>query len=66
MFTIYGQRYHSYEPIVDAKTKEVLDDGTPKKVRLGAWAKKEVADSMAENIKSHMPKRMWKIFVESD
>lgn len=31
MYTIYGERYKSYDPIVDAKSKEVLDNGEPKK-----------------------------------
>jgi len=63
-FTIYGQRYHPYDPIVDAKTKEVLDDGQPKVIRLGSWADKALAEGMAENIKKAVPKRSWKIWVE--
>ena len=63
-FTIYGQRYHAYEAIVDAKTKEVIDDGQPKRVRLAQWSDKKVAESMAENIKSHCQKRSWKIWIE--
>lgn len=65
MHTIYGERYHKYDPIVDAKTKEVLDDGTPKRVRLGQWSDKKIAENMAENIKASVPKRSWKIWVES-
>jgi hypothetical protein len=65
MHTIYGERYKSYDPIVDPKTKEVIDDGTPKKVRLGTWADKKIANNMAENIKASVPSRSWKIWVES-
>ena len=63
-FAIYGQRHTAYDPIVDAKTGEVIDDGQPKKVRLGQWSSKETAENMAENIKRGMPKRNWKIWVE--
>lgn len=63
-YTIYGQRFHPYEPIVDQKTKEVLDDGQPKRVVLGSWPDKRVAEGMAENIKNGVPKRSWKIWVE--
>lgn len=70
-FTIYGQRYHAYEPFVlDKDIKgvgvkgEVIDDGQPKKVRLGQWDDKKLAENMAENIKSHCQKRSWKIWVE--
>ena len=66
MFTVYGQRSHPYEPIVDHKTKEVLADGSPKKVRLGQWGSKEIANGMAENIKNAVPKKSWKIFVEEE
>lgn len=64
MFTIYGQKYHKYDPIINAKTKEVLDDGNPKIIKLGTWADKKIADNMAENIKASVPKRSWKIWVE--
>jgi hypothetical protein len=64
MYTIYGERYKSYEPIVDAKTKEVLDNGEPKTIKLGTWDNKKIADSMAENIKNTVPHRSWKIWVE--
>ena len=64
MFTIYGERYKSYEPIVDAKTKEVLDNGEPKTIKLGTWDNKKIADNMAENIKANTAPRSWKIWVE--
>jgi hypothetical protein len=31
---------------------------------LGSWSEKKIADSMAENIKTSVPKRSWKIWVE--
>jgi hypothetical protein len=65
MYTIYGQRYHKYDAIIDAKTKEVLDDGNPKLLKLGSWSEKKIADAMAENIKANTGKRQWKIWVES-
>lgn len=65
MYTIYGERYKNYEPIVDAKTKEVIDNGEPKRLRLGQWDNKKVADNMAENIKANTAIRSWKIWVES-
>ena len=64
MYTIYGERYKSYDPIVDAKSKEVLDNGEPKKIKLGTWDNKKIADNMAENIKNTVPQRSWKIWVE--
>ena len=64
MFTIYGERYKNYDPIVDARTKEVFDDGSPKRVRLGQWYNKKIANNMAENIKNTVPYRSWKIWVE--
>jgi hypothetical protein len=64
MYTIYGERYKSYEPIVDAKTKEVIDDGKPKKIQLGTWNDEKIANNMAENIKNTVPHRSWKIWVE--
>lgn len=65
MYTIYGERYHKYDPILDTKSGAVIDDGVPKKVRLGSWSDKKIADKMAENIKANAPKRSWKIWVES-
>jgi hypothetical protein len=64
IYTIYGQRYNKYEPIVDSKSKEVIDNGEPKRIMLGSWSEKKIADSMAENIKTSVPKRSWKIWVE--
>ena len=73
MFVIYGQRYHSYPPLVLTKdikdlgkAGDVLDDGTPKKIRLGAWDSETIAEQMAENIKNNVPKRTWKIWVENE
>lgn len=64
MFTIYGERFNKYEPIVDPKSKEVIDDGNPKRVRLGQWSDKKIAENMAENIKNSVATRTWKIWVE--
>lgn len=64
MFTIYGQRFNAYDPIIAAKTGEVLDDGQPKKVQLAQWVDEKVAKHMAENIKASVPKRSWKIWIE--
>jgi hypothetical protein len=64
MYIIYGEKYKNYEPIVDHKTKEVIDNGEPKRIMLGSWSEKKIADSMAENIKTSVPKRSWKIWVE--
>lgn len=64
MFTIYGERFHKYDQIIDPKSKEVIDDGNPKRVRLGQWSDKKIAENMAENIKSNTGKRQWKIWVE--
>ena len=64
MFTIYGERYKNCDPLIDPKTKEVLDDGSPKRVSLGQWSNKKVAESMSENIKNNVPKRSWKIWIE--
>lgn len=70
-FQILGQRYQPYAPIVlekdvngVGKAGDVLDDGQPKPVKLGSWSDKAIAESMANNIKSHMPKRSWKVWVE--
>jgi hypothetical protein len=63
-YTIYGQRYNKYEPIIDNKTKEVLDDGEPKRIMLGSWSEKKLANDMADNIKANTGKRQWKIWVE--
>lgn len=64
MFTIYGEKYKEYDPILDSKTNEIIDDGKPKRVRLGQWSSKSIAESMAENIKNSVAKRSWKIWVE--
>jgi len=64
MYTIYGERYKSYDPIIEHKTKEVLDNGEPKTIKLGTWDNKKIADNMAENIKNTVPHRSWKIWVE--
>lgn len=71
MFQIFGQRYHPYAPIVlekdvsgVGKAGDVIDDGQPKPVKLGHWSDKKTAESMADNIKNHQPKRSWKVWVE--
>jgi hypothetical protein len=64
MYTIYGERYKSYDHIVDHKTKEMIDDGKPKKIQLGTWNDEKIANNMAENIKNTVPHRSWKIWVE--
>ena len=69
---IFGQRYHSYDPhILEKDVKDVgkkgdvIDDGQPKKVRLGGWDDEKMAENMAANIKKSVPPRSWKIWVES-
>ncbi len=64
MFIVYGQRYHKYDPIIDAKSKEVLDDGQPKQVKLAEWESELVAKNFADNVKASVPKKSWKIWVE--
>lgn len=64
MYTVYGERFHKYEPIIDSKSKEVLDDGTPKRVQLSSWNDEKTAKHFAEAVKAHLPKRSWKIWVE--
>lgn len=65
MFTVYGERFHKYEPIIDSKSKEVLDDGTPKRILLSSWSDEKIAKVFAENVKANVPKRSWKIWIES-
>jgi len=62
--TVYGQRYNKYEGFSDPKTKEVLDDGLPKKIKLSEWTDLNMAENFAENVKKNAPKRMWKIWIE--
>jgi hypothetical protein len=64
MFTVYGQRYNKYDPIIDCKTKEVIDDGQPKKIQLTTFSQEKLANTFAENVKANVPKRSWKIWVE--
>ena len=64
MFTVYGEKYKESDPILDSKTNEIIDDGKPRRVRLGQWSDKAIAESMAENIKNSVAKRSWKIWVE--
>jgi len=52
MFTIYGERYKNYEPIVDAKTKEVLDNGEPKTIKLGTWDNKKLQTTWQKTSKT--------------
>jgi hypothetical protein len=63
MFTVYGQRYNKYDPIIDPKTNEVIDDGQPKKIQLTTFAQEKLANTFAENVKANTQKRSWKIFV---
>ena len=63
-FIVYGQRYNKYDPIIDAKTKEVLDDGQPKKIQLGKWEDESVAENFAASVKANVPKRSWNVFIE--
>lgn len=64
MFNVYGERFNKYDPIIDSKSKEVLDDGTPKRVKLSSWGDEKTAKHFAEAVKNHLPKRQWKIWVE--
>jgi len=71
MFTVYGQRYHSYDPFILSKdiagigkAGDVIDDGKPKKIVLGRWDDKKMAEGYAANIKASVPKRSWSITVE--
>ena len=64
MFTVFAERYHKYDPIIDSKTKEVLDDGNPTQVQLSSWNDEKTAKHFAEAVKAHVPKRSWKIWIE--
>ncbi len=64
MFIVYGQRYNAFDPIIDSKTGEVIDDGKPKKIVLGRWADKKIAEIFAKNVKANTAKRSWNIWVE--
>ena len=73
LFSIYGQRYHAYDPFILSKDMkgvgkagDVIDDGQPKKLRLGQWSDATLAEGMAENIRNAVPKRSWKIFIEKE
>lgn len=63
-YTIYGEKYKNYDAIIDYRTDEIIDDGFPKKVKLGSWPDKKMAEAMAENIKNSVAKRSWKIWIE--
>ena len=65
MHIVYAERYKEYAPIIDNRTKEVLDDGTPKRVKLSSWEDKKTASTFAENVKAHLPKRSWRVWIES-
>ena len=63
-FTVFGQRYYKYDPILDSKTGEVIDDGSPKKVKLTECNDERVAKVFADNVKNSVPKKSWKIWIE--
>lgn len=63
-YIVYGQRYNKYEPIVDSKTKEVIDNGEPKRVQLSEWGDEKTAENFMENVKNSVAKRSWKLWVE--
>ena len=64
MFIVYGERYKPCNPIVDAKTKEIIYDGLPVKIQLSSWTDEKLAKGFAENVKSNVPKRSWNITIE--
>lgn len=63
-YVVYGTRYNKIDPIIDYKTKEVIDDGTPKQVTLGRFSNKIIAEGFMENLLKNVKKRTWKIWVE--
>lgn len=71
MFKVIGKRLTAYAPIVLEKDVDgigkaglVLDDGKPKETSLGKWSDKKVAEAYADGIRSHVSKKVWKIWVE--
>ena len=67
MYKIYALRSKPFDPIVDPKTKEVLDDGVPKQIKIGEWEDKATAKNFATNVQASMDaikKKMWKIWIE--
>lgn len=65
-FTIYGQKRAKREPIIDPRTKEVIDDGTNHPIVCGGGADKKTANQMMENVKANVPKGTWGFWIEEN
>lgn len=47
-----------------SKTGRLIYDGKPETVPLGEWKDKNVAEIMAEHLRSQVDKEKWEIYVE--
>jgi hypothetical protein len=71
MFTVFGQRFNKIDPFVLSrdikdvgKKGTVIYDGEPEKISLGSWSSEKTANHYMENIKNHVGKRTWKLWIE--
>lgn len=63
-FTVYAQKRAKREPIIDPKTKEVIDDGTNHPIIVGGGPDKKTANINMENVKANVPRGTWGFWVE--
>lgn len=61
---IFGLKLVAREPILDGRTKEIIDDGINRQIQLGSFGDDLVAKRFAENVKKNCKKRHWKIWTE--
>ncbi len=66
-YTVYAQRKGKRDPILDPKTKEVLDTGAnDEKTVWKSCISKETAERFSRNVKSNDKDGLWKVWVEKD
>lgn len=64
MYKVLAIRKKNYQPIIDARSNEMIDSGEPKQIQLWENESKDLVKNFAENVKNSVKSSQWKIWIE--
>lgn len=64
IYTVYGLKQAKREPMIDHRTKDIIDDGINRQMILCRTDNKELSDFFYKSIRARIHGKSWKIWQE--